>query len=382
MLLRNISIGNEMIPSYLFETIEESVSEILKISNSDKYIIVYDTKLQSDIDELYMFMKERATVVLLPLKVQEVDKNLNTLSQLISGLLLLGVDRNTCLIAVGGGVLENIVGMAAGLLFRGISLIHIPTTLMACADSTVSLKQAINFEKSKNIVGLYYAPKGIFTIYSIIKKLPPEEVSAGYVEFVKNLLTLIPQKIYSFESYDFDRNNLKYEELKTLIIDSIDAKELVILNDPKEKKEGLVLEYGHTIGHSLEVLSSCTIRHGEGVAIGMLVASDISYNIFDMSSIDVKYHWKLIEQIGIFLSLKENARFLRELSFEQLKECIFNDNKRGRIKASQDEIPMVLLDKIGHVHIENGCCMYAVDYQIVENSIRKVISKILEKIND
>ena len=382
MLLRNISIGNEIIPSYLFETTDQSVSEILKISNSDKYILVYDAKLQCDVDEIYMHMEKRTSVATLPLKAEEANKNLSTLSELISGLLSLGVDRNTCLIAVGGGVLENIVGMAAGLLFRGITLIHIPTTLMACADSTVSLKQAINFEKSKNIVGLYYAPKGIFTIYSIINKLPPEEISAGYAEFVKNLLTLIPQKIHSFESYEFNRNDLKYEELKTLIIDSIDAKELVIQNDPKEKREGLVLEYGRTIGHSLEVLSSGTIRHGEGVAIGMLVASDISYNIFDMPNEDVEFHWKLIEQIGIFLSLKEKASFLRKLSINELLECLFNDNKRGRIKASQDEIPMVLLDRIGHVHIENGCCMYAVDYHTVENSIQTIISKILEKIND
>lgn len=382
MLLRNITIGNEIIPSYLFENVERAVPEILKLSNCDKYILIYDTKLHYTIDRLYMLMMKHTSVTLLPMKIQEAVKNLDTLSKLISKLLSMGVDRNTCLVAIGGGVLENTVGMAAGLLYRGISLIHIPTTLMACADSTVSLKQAINFERSKNIVGLYYAPKGVFTIYSIIQNLPPEEVSAGYVEFVKNLLTLIPEKIPEFELCNFNRSHLEYENLKTFINDSIDAKELVIQNDPKEKKEGLILEYGHTIGHALEVLSSGTIRHGEGVAIGMLVCSDLSYNVFNMPKSDVEYHWNLIKQIGIFSSLKSQIQFLHDLSIEQLIECVFNDNKRGRIISAENEIPMVLLDSIGHVHIENDCCVYPIDYHLVKNSLRIVISKILEILNN
>ncbi len=380
MLLRNIMIGDVIIPSYLFENIEESVPDIIEKSCSEKIVLVYDMKLNDMADKMYVLMHEHILVSRLPLNIHESIKNMETLSYLIGELLSLGVDRNTCLVAIGGGVLENTVGMAAGLLYRGINLIYIPTTLIACADSTVSLKQAINYESSKNIVGLYYAPRGVFTIFSIIRNLPPEEISAGYAEFVKNLLTIVPEKIPEFELSCFDRNHLGYENLKTLIIDSIDAKELVILNDPKEKKEGLILEYGHTIGHALEVLSSGAIRHGEGVAVGMLVCSDISKYLFDMSARDVEYHWKLVEEIGIFISLVPKKQFFQELLIDKLIKCAFNDNKRGHIVCAESEMPMILLDSIGHVHRENNCCICPIDYHVVENSLHRVIPSVLEKI--
>ncbi|MEZ3425874.1 MAG: hypothetical protein K1W13_00495 [Lachnospiraceae bacterium] len=338
-----ISIEDCKYPYYLFEDIEKLSDYICKFSEQySNSIVICDLNVPDECVER-IFGNKALSFDIIKYEVTESIKNMNTVEDIIDKLLEHKANRKTCVYIVGGGVLGNIVGLACGLLYRGLHFVHIPTTIIACSDSCLSLKQGVNGNVSKNILGMYYGPDAVMSCPELYKSLSLRDVAAGYAEFVKNLIIVIPEEIKVFLEKALDFDDLSYEMLEQLVELSVKAKLKLIEKDKYERKDGVLLEYGHTVGHSLELLLPDDIRHGEGVAIGMLVAALLSNEMNGFTKEEVEQLKLLLSQINIFPYLNDVKRRNLSLDMRRLEMLLKKDNKHGYINCQNDEIAMVIM---------------------------------------
>lgn len=367
-----IDIGGNEYPYFYADNTNSLVGKLVNEFNADLFIVIYDNALELDrVMTIKKLIERKYKCRVWGIDVKESAKNLNTFQNVVESVISSGVTRQSCLIAVGGGVLGNIVGLAASLIFRGIGLIHIPTSIIAAADSVLSLKQAINSAYGKNMIGTFYKPKAVFTDYSLISTLPEREIKAGLAELVKNLLTIIPEDINLFLESIVPVEHINSEWIDQVIKLSIKAKCTVLRNDTFEKSEGLVLEYGHTVGHAIELLSKGRVIHGEAVAFGMLVAAEISRHLGLISDDIVKTHYYLLEKIKIIDSLKQVFSY----NVDEIKNVMKFDNKRGYVSNNENEMPFVLLESLGKCNKTNNFYITLVDEETVKMSINKVFEE-------
>lgn len=208
----------------------------------------------------------------------EAKKNVDTINEIYETLILNHFDRNDMLIALGGGVTGDMTGFAAATYLRGIDFIQVPTSLLAQVDSSIGGKTGVDFKAYKNMVGAFYMPKLVYMNLSTLISLNEREYLSGMGEILKH--GLIKDKEY------FDwllENNQKiiardYQTLKEMIFVSCNIKRCVVENDPKEKGERALLNFGHTLGHAIEKVKNFELLHGECVAVGMAAASYLSMN--------------------------------------------------------------------------------------------------------
>jgi len=263
----NIIIGSKLL-SYA----GEHIKPLLK---STKVIIITD----SIVEKLYLkALKDQLKgleVFSIILPSGEKTKSFKYLEKLCEDILSIGIDRKTTLIALGGGVIGDITGFAAGILLRGIDFIQIPTTLLAMVDSSVGGKTAINARAGKNLVGLFNQPKLVLCDTSLLKSLPKREVMAGFAEVAKYGIILDKAFFEYLEKLKKLEDGFDYMVLK-----SCEIKARVVEGDEKEQN-GLreLLNFGHTLGHALEGKfgKKGLIIHGEAVSIGMAFASYLSF---------------------------------------------------------------------------------------------------------
>ncbi len=189
-----------------------------------------------------------------------------------------GVNRQSVLIAVGGGVIGDLGGFAAATVMRGIPFVQVPTTLLAQVDSSVGGKTGINTAQGKNLVGAFYQPKTVICDIGTLGTLPERELKSGYAEIVKYGL------INDFEFFEWLEENgekvlaLDEEALTYAVHKSCSAKAAVVAADEREAGQRALLNLGHTFGHALEAAANYDGRllHGEAVSIGMVMAFDLS----------------------------------------------------------------------------------------------------------
>jgi 3-dehydroquinate synthase len=207
----------------------------------------------------------------------EQYKNLKTLEQIYDELISHNFDRSTGLIALGGGVIGDMVGFAAATYLRGVPFVQVPTTLLAQVDSSVGGKTAVNHPMGKNLIGAFYQPELVLIDVSTLNTLEPREVSAGLAEVVK--YGVIKDKDF-FDWLEKSYLSLQQRHVEALIAAvkrSCQIKADIVEVDEKEGSIRAFLNYGHTFGHAVEALSGYgNWKHGEAVAIGMVVAAKIS----------------------------------------------------------------------------------------------------------
>ncbi|MFZ5985740.1 MAG: 2-deoxy-scyllo-inosose synthase [Bacillota bacterium] len=369
-----IQIGGVEYPYYLSNNTENLI-ERLKAAQISSIFIVYDSAINKDyITGLKNLMQKEITCEAVSVNVSEQNKNIDEIKSISEHLLECGINRKSCIAAVGGGVLGNIAGLVAGLLFRGIKLVHIPTTVMAATDSVLSLKQAVNTRFGKNLVGMFYKPEMVFTDYSCILSLPKRDYNAGLAELVKNLVSVIPDHIGTICEILNDRVEYTFKEFNLFLDLSIKAKCSLLKSDMYEKKEGLVFEYGHTVGHAVEFLSGGRIRHGEGVAFGLMVEGEISKELGYLKEEEVNVHYKLLSKIGITKQLAP----VKAYSSQEIWNVMKHDNKRGYVAENEGSVPMVLLKSLGKCCMEDGNYIKLIPRPVFEKSIQKVFDKIFD----
>jgi len=208
----------------------------------------------------------------------EASKSFAGLEELSSELLDTGVDRGGLVVALGGGVIGDLTGFAAGILKRGVAFAQIPTTLLAQVDSSVGGKTAINARQGKNLLGLFHQPRIVIADTALLSTLPRRELLAGYAEVVK-YGALGDAAFFSWlegngsKALAGDRSALIH-----MVAHSCRMKAAIVTRDEREAGERALLNLGHTFGHALEAATGFSARliHGEGVAIGMALAFHLS----------------------------------------------------------------------------------------------------------
>ena len=213
------------------------------------------------------------------IKAGESNKNLDTLSDIYNAAFKIGLDRNSLMIALGGGIVGDVTGFAAATWLRGIEYIQIPTTLLSMVDSSVGGKTAVNHPKGKNLIGAFYQPKAVFIDPETLITLPSREFKAGMAEVIKYAV-IKDKKLFEYLEIKRNRDkilNLENESLIKIINNSIQTKAKIVSEDDKENGIRAILNYGHSFGHVIENLCGYgEYLHGEAISIGMKIAGDIA----------------------------------------------------------------------------------------------------------
>ena len=197
----------------------------------------------------------------------EDHKNLETISLLWNAFLENGLDRKSTVIALGGGVVGDMAGFAASTYMRGVDWICIPTTLLSMVDASIGGKTGFDLPQGKNLVGSFYPPKLVLADVQLLDTLPQRELLSGMAEVVKHGIISDPELFHLCAcGWDWVRNNLEQVVKRAMAV-----KIKVIEEDPYERGFRAALNLGHTVGHAVELVSKFELRHGEAIAVGLVV---------------------------------------------------------------------------------------------------------------
>jgi 3-dehydroquinate synthetase len=303
---------------------------------------------------------EATPVTILTIPATEMAKNPDTVADLAAQMIAAGATRRSVVVALGGGLAGNVAGTLAGWVYRGaLRLVQIPTTLLAMSDSVLSLKQAINSSWGKNHLGCFKAPAFVWGHLDILASLPASEKRAALCETAKNVLAICPQRYDELAALLRPDAAYTEAELAWIVDLCITAKQSVLVNDPYEANEALVLEYGHTAGHAAEHVTGGALAHGQAIGIGMLVAARASAILGYLSAGAEAAHERLLELNGTRL------RFPPGLSADAVLAAMRMDNKRGYLPATAGCIDMVLLNGLGQPRTQGGSVLTPVPEGVV-----------------
>ena len=230
----------------------------------------------------------------------ESSKTLDTYAELMDRLISGGHNRTTVIIGLGGGVVGDVAGFVAATYQRGVAFIQVPTTLLALVDSSVGGKTAVNHPRGKNLIGAFYQPRCVIADIGTLETLPSRELRAGLAEVIKYGI------IHDAGFFDWlDRNLerllvLDAEALTHAVAKSCRIKAEVVQADERETGVRAILNFGHTFGHALEALTGyAQLLHGEAVAIGMVMAADLSSRLGKLPRGEARRIKDLIHRAGL-----------------------------------------------------------------------------------
>jgi 3-dehydroquinate synthetase len=310
-------------PYYFGDGIAEQFPGCLKEYEFDRCFLVTSEKLLQLLGEPLLRALRQAGVPCVPVLVpeSEAQKSWGTLSGLCEELVARGATRDSILLALGGGVIGNVVGLAAALLYRGVRFVEVPTTVLAQTDSTLSNKQAINGSRGKNQFGVYHAPLFIWADAAYPRSEPERQQRSGIVEGVKNVLIAQEGPDALAHLLEAWRSGDRHPELLLRLIES---KLAILREDPTERGRCVILEYGHTFGHAVEWLAGGKLFHGEAVSIGMCLAAELSHALGLQPESLLRDHYHLLGEL-----LGAPTRLPEDIRAEALYETMLADNKRS-----------------------------------------------------
>jgi 3-dehydroquinate synthase len=223
-----------------------------------------------------------------------------TLSGVYDGLIEAGLDRKSCIVALGGGVVGDLAGFAAATYLRGIPFVQVPTTLLAQVDSSVGGKTAIDHPRGKNLIGAFYQPRLVLIDVETLSTLPDREYLAGLAEVIKYGVA-IDRLFFEYLEQHSEKIIAKDQGcLEVVIRRCCEIKAHVVELDEKESGLRAILNYGHTLGHAIETVAGYReLVHGEAVALGMVLAARISSGLGHCSEADVERITALIIRFGL-----------------------------------------------------------------------------------
>ena len=258
----------------------EAGDHIAPVLHLDRAIIVTDENVAALHLEILQRSLAEADIAsdAIVLPPGDGTKNFDQLHDLIDTLLSHRIERASTVIALGGGVIGDLAGFAAAIILRGIDYIQIPTTLLAQVDSSVGGKTAINAAQGKNLIGAFHQPRLVLADIGVLDTLPRRELLAGYAEVVKYGLINDPEFFTWLEGHGTAIHAGDLEARRKAVVLSCQSKAKIVMADERETGQRALLNLGHTFGHALEAQAgySDILLHGEGVAIGMAMAFDLS----------------------------------------------------------------------------------------------------------
>ncbi len=288
----------------------------------------------------------------------EASKSLTEAGRLWEALAQLGIDRQTSLIAVGGGVIGDLGGFLAAGFARGIPCWQVPTTLVAQVDSAIGGKTGINLAAGKNLVGAFWQPRGVIADIDTLATLPAREFTSGLAEVVKYGMILDAEFFAWLEANTAAIISREPAAIEHLVQRSAELKAFVVERDERELT-GLraCLNYGHTFAHAFETATGYgTLLHGEAVSLGMVAAAQLAATLGRITAETVSRQHTLLERLG----LPVTTDTLAAIADDTLLAIMGRDKK-----TVHGQLRFVLPDRIGHVELVEGIASAAVTAAIV-----------------
>ncbi|MGE0753895.1 MAG: 3-dehydroquinate synthase [Alphaproteobacteria bacterium] len=295
----------------------------------------------------------------------ETSKRLEHFTDMLEMILEHKPDRNTAILALGGGVVGDMAGFAASCALRGLPYIQLPTSLLAQVDSSVGGKTAVNSQHGKNLIGSFYQPQLVLIDTGTLSTLPERELKAGYAEVLKYALIADRPFFEWLEANGKDVLAKKPDAIRHVIKTSCMAKAAIVMQDEKEKGPRALLNFGHTFGHALELECGMndTLLHGEAVALGMLLAMETSVAMGMCPPEDYARVLKHYANLQLTSSLHEIAH---TFDAKRLMEHFGHDKK------AINGMPTFILSRgIGQAYIEPAAEL-AIIAQILEKACPRV----------
>ena len=322
-----------------FAKLPEAV-EPLNIKERKLCIVADSTTAELYGAELKEILKETCTYVsMFVFPAGEVNKTLNTVRNLYEHLILEKFDRKDMLVALGGGVVGDLTGFAAATYLRGIGFIQIPTTLLSQVDSSIGGKTGVDFDAYKNMVGAFHMPRLVYMNLNVLKTLPDRQFACGMGEIIKHGLIQDSDYLEKLSTYQREICEKNYAALLWMVAGSCKVKRHVVEEDPTEQGIRAWLNFGHTIGHSVEKLKDFTLCHGECVAIGCAAAAWMSWKRGLISEKEKE----AAEQLLLDYQLPVRVKGLKP-------EDIVKTTKLDK-KMDAGKVKFVLLKKIGEAFV-------------------------------
>jgi len=282
----------------------------------------------------------------------EGSKSYATLTQVSEALIAAKIERNDLVIALGGGVVGDLAGFAAAILRRGVDFVQVPTSLLAQVDSSVGGKTGINSPQGKNLIGAFHQPVLVIADTSVLDTLSPRQFRAGYAEVAKYGI-LGDEAFFAW----LEKNHADIFSggagREHAIATSCRAKAAIVSRDERETGERALLNLGHTFGHALEAATGFSDRlfHGEGVAVGMVLAAEFSAQLGMISTDDAARIARHLSAVGLPTRLQDIAGFTQEglADADALLALMAQDKKVKRGKLT-----FILLEAVGRAVIANN----------------------------
>ena len=290
-------------------------------------------------------------------------KTMVQITNLIEEILSFEIDRDTIVIAFGGGVIGDIAGFAASILLRGLDFIQIPTTLLSQVDSSVGGKTGVNGSLGKNLIGSFHQPLAVIADTSILSSLPDRELKAGFAEIVKYGL-INDRMFFSWLTKNYLKILNRDEDiLKYAILKSCSIKASIIEHDEKELGNRALLNLGHTFAHAIESFGNHDGRiiHGEAVAIGICMAFKFSNKLGFCIKKDMNQVISIFNKSGLPTSLSD-------VPYLNIKTSKMMNKFKYDKKTRKNKLTFILNNKIGESFIKND-----VDLLALENFINDQI---------
>ena len=312
-----------------------------------KIALIVDSNVPNKFKYELKLKLKNYNLLFLSFKASEKNKSINVINYYLKILLSKNFNRSDLIIAVGGGITGDVVGFISSIFKRGINFINIPTTLLAQVDSAIGGKTGVNSEYGKNLVGSFYQPKLVVSDTSFINSLPKKEMICGYAEILKH--SIIKDKKFfnwlkKYSRFIFEKRT---KELIYAIKKSCEIKKFFVSRDSNEKGLRMILNFGHTFAHAIEIRNnySKNITHGEAVLTGMILATKLSVakkvclpkilgqikNIYKNNNLDYTY-----------------KNYSQTSSINKLMPYLKNDKKND-----DNKINFILLKNIGKTALPN-----------------------------
>jgi len=280
----------------------------------------------------------------------EEYKTLATTEQVMSALIAQGMERSGTIVTLGGGVTTDLGGFVASILYRGVKLVHLPTTLLAMVDASVGGKTGVNHSSGKNLIGAFYQPDLVLMDVDTLGSLDQRDRVSGYAEMLKTGAIRDAEYLESLSSnMETLLHSAPDDTLTKAIARSCALKAQVVEADEKESDLRRILNFGHTLGHAFETtLGYGKIRHGEAVILGMYGAGWLSNQVGELSE----------EAWGQFsdMLLRIPVRF----SIEDVDSAVIEQATHLDKKVVNSLLNFVLIDKLGHAHMQTGISAFMI----------------------
>lgn len=341
-----------------------NLAELLILEKFSSVVVVTDKHVEKLYLQKLLQLLDCEKTVIISIRPGELSKSRATKAKIETKMLEENCDRDTLLIAFGGGLIGDLGGFVAATYMRGIPYINIPTTLLAMVDSSIGGKVGINVPEGKNLIGTYWQPLKTIIDVNFLLSLPRLHVVNGAIEALKMFLTCDAAATQHFENEINEIILAKPKSLQWLIQRSNEIKSEIVRQDERETELRKILNFGHTLGHAIEKASDYQLLHGIAVGYGILIEARIANLLGYLAIEDYQKIKQFLDKLGLDLN------DIRKLSIPNLIEFMKSDKKNH-----DNKIYCVLLNGVGSVYRKENKVAYPIALSLIEQAISYVLSE-------